>query len=589
MVQSSYHRLLVIFLIVIIFSPTAAVAAPGYSLTPASSQDAIEVPTKTVDNSYGSATINSVSRIEKGESVSVSVGVDSGKTNPELRLRDRDNDKLTLPRDVTNGDTESFDSSTFIPSDYSEVTAGTYIASLYYDNDVVAAHPIVVQGYDISATTSGTGDSDTTATISADVTKRSLPLNSDFKKVEVIIGNNDDEIQKEMTDSDGDGTYTTDVSTSGLDEKDYNTYVVVRGDKQTVLDDDEILAISSVVDLSVGDSSGDDGDDETDEEDDDQSDSQTGGQGGGQTGAQDDSSSTTDDSPPSPQDVKDTLNLVDPENEMTLNGGGESGEQTAENSETDPSTSQQSDGSSNGVTAVEFSGDTQQPVTVENYGTPTDTVEEELINSIASDNPNINPATNPDSDTDSRDSSSNNDGSESDVIEPTPSSESDDSSETDDTTTTNDGSDVRVVALSDITPQEESDSDETAATVTMSVDRDTVSDPDQLTVYKEEYVFEAQEEQWVELETTVTDSADDTFVVTAETTGFSLFAVTETMSDETQSADTNGSPSSGQNDASDGDSSNEETETQVPGFGIVTMAITLILTVALSNVINRLR
>jgi malonyl CoA-acyl carrier protein transacylase len=97
-------------------------------------------------------------------------------------------------------------------------------------------------------------------------------------------------------------------------------------------------------------------------------------------------------------------------------------------------------------------------------------------------------------------------------------------------------------------------------------------------VYKEEYIFEAQEEQWIELETSVSETTGEEIEVSAETTEFSLFAVTETISEQSQPNGSNNETATSSQNNSTG------TTDQTPGFGIISVVISILLiVVALSR------
>lgn len=274
-----------------------------------------------------------------------------------------------------------------------------------------------------------------------------------------------------------------------------------------------------------------------------------GGGGGGPTG------------PPTPAQVENTLNLVEPEDSTTLEGT------TSEESEGESAESDEASGDSSGTSVqdVIFENTESRPVEVADYGDPPETVEEEVINSIAADNEEIAAAT---GDATSGSGSGSNDNTGEDGGDSNTANGGDSGSEP---------AEVDVVQFAEINPTEEMP-DEAQAEVEFSVDRDKVTNPNSLTIYKDAYVFEAQEEQWVEAETTVTEVTDDSIEVTASVDEFSLFAVMEI---DDSSAEPTATPDA--NETSEG----TQTEDGIPGFGI---GITLIAVVILSMVIrvNRL-
>jgi len=237
-----------------------ATSAAGYSLSPSTSQDTIVIVDREINNELGSATISSVSSIDGDDSVSVEVGVDAEEVDPNLQVRDQENSILRLRRDVKDGSVQTFDSSVFAPSRQSETTAGTYSISLWFDGEAVAAHPVVVQGYDISITAPSTIGPTESANITADISERDIPKNSNPESVELTIGNENIALQKATTIADGSGEYSFEIDASKLDSQDYNVYMSIRGDEK-VLEENELLAIGQASTLTVAESGGSGGDD----------------------------------------------------------------------------------------------------------------------------------------------------------------------------------------------------------------------------------------------------------------------------------------------------------------------------------------
>lgn len=89
------------------------------------------------------------------------------------------------------------------------------------------------------------------------------------------------------------------------------------------------------------------------------------------------------------------------------------------------------------------------------------------------------------------------------------------------------GSDnVNVMTVADISPTTEK-AENMPATVTLSVPRSEVDNPQAVTVVKETYDFDAQETTWAALDTTVEETTETKITVSAHVEEFSLFAVTE--------------------------------------------------------------
>lgn len=275
-----------------------------------------------------------------------------------------------------------------------------------------------------------------------------------------------------------------------------------------------------------------------------------GGGGGGPTG------------PPTPEQVDNTLNLVEPEDSTTLgeDAGGEESESETDG-ESGESGATGGDSSRTSVQDVTFENTDSQSVEVADYGDPPETVEKDVIDSIAADNDDIAAAT---------DDAAGSSGSDDDGEDVENSGDSTTSSGDSDES---ESAEADVVQLTKIEPAEEI-SDEAQAEVEFSIDRDKVTNPSSLTVYKDAYVFEAQEEQWVETETTVSRLTDETVEVTAKVDEFSLFAVMEI---DDGSAESTATP--------DTDETSEDTQTEdgIPGFGV---GVTLIAVVTLSMIIR---
>jgi len=212
-------------------------AVDGYSI---SDDSAIETPTQTVEYEGQTYTIDSVTRITAGESVTLTTGVPAGATY-NINLRGPENQLISSERKTGAG------SHTF--SYFGSGEAGTYAATIDDDGSTVAVHPIVIAGYDISLERPDTLETGGEVTISATVTERSVAKHSSLDRVEVVVGNDDVEIQKPLTRTSG-KKYETTISAAELTENTYNVYVVVRGD-ETVRQRAEILAVSETTELTV--------------------------------------------------------------------------------------------------------------------------------------------------------------------------------------------------------------------------------------------------------------------------------------------------------------------------------------------------
>jgi PGF-CTERM protein/PGF-pre-PGF domain-containing protein len=258
------------------------------------------------------------------------------------------------------------------------------------------------------------------------------------------------------------------------------------------------------------------------------------GGGGGNGGVSTGDSADTADQTPTIQEIKDTLGLLDqPETETPI-------------TETNPETEGQTvtPTGTQTVQTIEFGSDVGGSVTIQEYETPPLKVAKQIRESIAADVSGIN-----------------------------------------DTATTESGepSDraggVNVTSVVDITPTNESAQD-ASGTVTLRVNREAVTNPERLMVFKEEYVFEAQTEQWVQLNTTVTNTTAQHVTVRAEVSSFSLFAVTE-LNEEIDTGQTNETATN--ETATNETEPTEPTDDGIPGFGAVVAVIAVIASAAVAR------
>lgn len=231
--------------------------------------------------------------------------------------------------------------------------------------------------------------------------------------------------------------------------------------------------------VSVGTGGDDDGGDDDDD----------GGGGGGGGSAPAPAPDEGDDEPPSVQDVRDRLTLVD------------STQTTAEITDADPDTS--------GVTVQPEETQSVREITFNN---------EELTGSV--------------------DVTEYNSEQIQDISEQVAESVTNqvenvrlhtDGSLDDDRTVQPEPSEVDIVSVTDITVTSDSDdpNEDQSATVRLSVDRDQVDNPQNLVVVKETFNQEQQTNRWNQLETTVQETGDEEITVEAQVPDFSLFAVAE--------------------------------------------------------------
>jgi len=249
--------------LVIVLS-VAPITAAGYSVSPAPSQDTINISDREIQSDSGSVNISSATAITTQDTVTVVAEYDNGEA-PNMQVINSQNPSATPPKGgihygVENGSSYAFHSSVFHPLGDSEATAGTYLISLWSGGEVVAAHPVVVQGYDISTSLPNTVEKGDIVTISVGLSEYSIPKKSDLGSVQLVISGENDNIEKSITQSYKSGEYSFDIDTNGLDAHSYDVYIAVRGDTETK---NELLAVSNAPDITVTASGGSGGDDGT--------------------------------------------------------------------------------------------------------------------------------------------------------------------------------------------------------------------------------------------------------------------------------------------------------------------------------------
>jgi len=207
-----------------------------------------------------------------------------------------------------------------------------------------------------------------------------------------------------------------------------------------------------------------------------------GGAGGGGAGG------GAEDAPPSIQEIRSTLNLVQPSTNT---------ETQIQDADPDtPGTSVTLEGTES-VRSINFDSEgITGSVQVREYSNPPETVRTQVADSITG--------------------SGALGGGDSAGGDGTGESDSTDSS----------GASVNVISVSDITPTSE-EAEDSSATVELSVPASEVENPNQVTVVKETYDFELQQDTWSQLETTVENVGEEEITVSARAESFSLFAVAE--------------------------------------------------------------
>lgn len=250
-------------------------------------------------------------------------------------------------------------------------------------------------------------------------------------------------------------------------------------------------------------------------------DSNTGGGGGAPAaggGSGGGGGAPAEQGPPSIEDVQSTLSLVNP-----------SASSETQIQDTDPDTSGvtvTTEGTQS-VQSIRFNSEATGSVQVTEYSEPPQEIRDQVAQSISGAVTSDGGSSDSD-EGDSGDSSNTNDGGNSN-------GENDDGSSNDDSS----GDSVNVISVADISPTSDQ-AEDTSAEVTLSVSKRKVENPQQLTVFKEIYDFEAQETTWSEVETSVESTSEEQISVSAQVEEFSLFAVTEVQGEDRSQSDTEG-------------------------------------------------
>lgn len=528
------------------------VAADGFSI---SSDDMVDVPDRqqAIPFGGGTDTVTHISRGEKNENITVTtVGpkqeYDVQLLNPTGGLED----KVTVS---SGGEAKvELDSKTAVKY----VGPGLYTIAIAADGEYQELHPVVIKEYDVSMSTSSAAvkkGSSVTATIS-------IPEKvSETFQVEGVLTKQTDAGERERavaTAKSGEGTYTVSIPTSQLSEGEYEMSAVVVEEGEAYNGRYNIVGFSDLVNVTIDSEESPDSGDSTDGDSTGggataggATESSSGDSQGNETGEESTGGSEANNPSPTPQDIKNTLQSVEPKRISTLGGKERSSGQHQEDSQTS------SAGASSSVKAVKFSDGTQRVVSVADYGRPSVELEKTIVASITADNAS------------SRSAIAETDGG----VEPTSSNQTGRPQAS--TQELVRESRLNVVSLSNITV-DGALNNETTAQVNLIVGKDAVSTPTELIVYKEEYSSATQEERWVGLEPTAVAVEGNTIEVTVQTNGFSLFAVTETVS---SSDGQNQSENQSQNQSQDYNKTDDETETaeSVPGFGWAQAVVALVI------------
>lgn len=213
------------------------VAAGGYSL---SSPDASPAPERTEEIQGTEFTVDSRVSADPGDSITVE------STAPDeesywLYLYNSDGETEIQQR-VDGGDaTVEFDLGDVEPGSYA---VGTFSNA---DGEIMAVLPVLVRGYDVSASAPGQVASDESFEVTVDVT--ATAASGDPAEVTAIFADETGEHTVEASGSDG--SYAATVDAADLGEGEYTVYGAVQGGDESIEGERELLGIDEAGTLTV--------------------------------------------------------------------------------------------------------------------------------------------------------------------------------------------------------------------------------------------------------------------------------------------------------------------------------------------------
>jgi len=205
-----------------------------------SAEPSIDVPDRTVTYDGNEYTFNAITQTTTDSAVEVTTTVPNDES---YYIQFRDPDNGVIESVFQTGE------SSYSIDFYGEGQAGTYAVLLRESGEFRAIYPIIVPGYDVSVSAPETVDSDSSITVTADISERSIDRHSDLSYVELVLYNDGHEMREQMEAGES-GSYTQTISADQLDTGIYNVSVVVRGDAE-VRNQDEVLALSEPRSLTV--------------------------------------------------------------------------------------------------------------------------------------------------------------------------------------------------------------------------------------------------------------------------------------------------------------------------------------------------
>lgn len=235
----SHQVLSVVSLVVclLVASATFGVALPSYSM---STGNSIDVPQRTVTVEGDDYTVSNLGRTPQGEDVQVTV--ETGDSSYDIYLYKVTSDGVQIEQSKSASGTTTVR----FPTD--RLSPGSYFAAVY-DENILDIVPVVVTGYDMSASFPGSVERGETASVSVSVTRTARTR--DPTRVEVVVGDSERSVRVNATQtSDG---YTAEVPTDELPAGDYAAYAVALGENETQNGQKVAVGVSDRSTLSVTD------------------------------------------------------------------------------------------------------------------------------------------------------------------------------------------------------------------------------------------------------------------------------------------------------------------------------------------------
>lgn len=203
-------------------------------------EGSIEIPQREVTVEGTTYRVDAIARQDGGDSYDISVQAPSDATY-DLLLKDRNGDTEKLIDGGIEGDkTVTYDMRDLEPSTYYIVAEADGIKKI---------HPLVVRGYSVSTTADDTVEQGDPVDASVSISRVDSAA-ADPTKVQVVLGNEDDLVRVDATETD-DGSYEASLPTDDLSPGSYALYGVVRGPKTTSSGDQEALGISDRQDVTI--------------------------------------------------------------------------------------------------------------------------------------------------------------------------------------------------------------------------------------------------------------------------------------------------------------------------------------------------